>query len=65
MKINILLPYKEKFDRQKASSVSITVSNNMTHSSFIDDIKVFGQQTEDPLFKKNFYGFNHSLLFQK
>ena len=34
----------------------------MTHSSFIDDLKVFGQQTEDPLVKKNFYGFNHSLL---
>ena len=25
MKINILLPYKEKFDESKASSVSITV----------------------------------------
>lgn len=62
MKINILLPYKEKFDKHKASSVSITVSNNMTYSNFIDDIKVFGQQTEDPLFQKNFCGFNHSLL---
>ena len=61
MKINILLPYKEKFDKQKASSVSITVSNNMLYSKFIDDIRVFGQKTEDPLFKKNFFGVNYSV----
>ncbi len=61
MKINILLPYKEKFDKQKASSVSITVSNNMLYSSFLDDIRVFGQQTDDPIFKKNFYGIKYSL----
>ena len=61
MKINILLPYKEKFDKQKASSVSITVSNNMLYSNFIDDIRVFGQKTEDPLFQKNFFGVNYSV----
>ena len=65
MKINILLPYKEKFDRNKASSVSITVSNNMQFSNYLDDIKVFGQKTEDPLFKKNFIGINYSLLSLK
>ena len=52
MKINILLPYKEKFDEMKASSVSITVKNNLYHSSFINDIKVFGQNVEKPLFNK-------------
>ncbi len=61
MKINILLPYKEKFDKQKASSVSITVSNNMRYSNYLDDIRVFGKQTEDPLFQKNFCGFDYSL----
>ena len=35
MKINILLPYKEKFDENKASSVSITVKNNLNHSTTI------------------------------
>ena len=35
MKINILLPYKEKFDENKASSVSITVKrNNLMHTKF-------------------------------
>ena len=40
MKINILLPYKEKFDENKASSVSITVRNNLL--SFIGDSFVEG-----------------------
>ena len=62
MKINILIPYKEKFDKKKASSVSITVSNNMRHSKFLDDIRVFGQNTDDPIFQKNFVGINYSLL---
>ena len=65
MKINILLPYKEKFDIHKASSVSITVSNNMRFSSYIEDIRVFGQKTKDPLFKENFLGFEHSFLSLK
>ena len=34
MKINILLPYKEKFDENKASSVSITVKNNLMPLNF-------------------------------
>ena len=62
MKINILLPFKEKFDEKKASSVSITVKNNLNHSHFIDDVKIFGQKTQCPLFKKNFYGIKYSLL---
>ena len=65
MKINILLPYKEKFDEHKASSVSITVSNNMRHSKFLDDIKVFGQNTDDPIFQNNFVGINYSLFSLK
>ena len=65
MKINILLPYKEKFDKSKASSVSITVSNNMKHSRFLKDIRVFGQKTIDPLFKNNFVGIKYSLLSLK
>ena len=55
MKINILLPFKEKFDKHRASSVSITVSNNMHYSNYLKDILVFGQQTVDPLFPRKFY----------
>ena len=57
MKINILLPYKEKFDKQVPGSVAITVKNNLFHSKYLDEIKVFGSDTENPLFEKNFYGF--------
>lgn len=62
MKINILLPYKEKFDRKKASSVSITVSNNLHYSKYLRNIKVFGQITDNPLFKENFVGIKCPLF---
>ncbi len=62
MKINILLPFKEKFDENKASSVSITVRNNMLYSKYLNQIKIFGQNVESPLFKNNFVGLKHSIL---
>jgi glycosyltransferase involved in cell wall biosynthesis len=65
MKINILLPYKEKFDKKKASSVSITIKNNLEHSKFKKNIRIFGQQTENPLFNKNFCGVKYSFMSLK
>ncbi len=65
MKINILLPYKEKFDQNKASSVSITVRNNLVHSKYLDQIKIFGQNVTNPLFRENFVGILYSLLSLK
>ena len=65
MKINILLPYKEKFDEKKASSVSITVKNNLMHTKFLNGIKVYGQNVEKPLFKDNFVGLNYSIFSLK
>ena len=65
MKINILLPYKEKFDENKASSVSITVKNNLLHTKFLSDIRVYGQNVENPLFKNNFEGIKYSIFSLK
>ena len=65
MKINILLPYKEKFDENKASSVSITVKNNLLHTKFLSDITVYGQNVENPLFKNNFEGIKYSIFSLK
>ena len=65
MKINILLPYKEKFDKNKASSVSITVKNNLMHTKFLNEIKVYGQNVENALFKDNFVGLNYSIFSLK
>ena len=62
MKINILLPYKEKFDENKASSVSITIRNNLLHSNYFNQIKIFGQYVQNPLFKNNFVGLKYSIL---
>ena len=62
MKINILLPHKEKFDENKASSVSITVRNNLLYSNYLNQIKVFGQNVENPIFKNNFVGFKYCMI---
>ena len=62
MKINILLPYKEKFDEKKASSVSITVKNNLNHSVFFENVKIYGQVVDNPIFKDNFVGIKYSCL---
>jgi len=62
MKINILLPHKEKFDLNKASAVSITVKNNLFYSSYLNDIIVFGQDVETPIFKNNFIGIKNSFF---
>ena len=65
MKINILLPYKEKFDSDKASSVSITVKNNLFHTKYLKNIKIYGQKVAKPLYKDNFIGFKYSVLSLK
>ena len=65
MKINILLPYKEKFSVNKASSVSITVKNNLLHTEFLSHIKIYGQNVENPLFKNNFEGIKYSIFSLK
>lgn len=62
MKINILLPFKEKFDENRASSVALTVKNNLFHSKFINNTKIYGQQVEEPLFIDNFVGFKYSIF---
>ena len=62
MKINILLPHKEKFDLNKASAVSITVKNNLFYSCYLKDVIVFGQDVENPIFKNNFSGIKNSFL---
>ena len=62
MKINILLPYKEKFDENKASSVSITVKNNLLHTKFLNQIKKvnLGSKQELQNFEIHFEGFYDS-----
>ena len=65
MKISILLPYKEKFSKSLASSVSITIKNNIKYSIYKDNIRVFGRFVDDPIFDKNFFGIKNSINFLK
>ena len=52
MKIDIILPYKEVFSQSKASSVSITIKNSMKYSQYKNEISVYVQYTDNPIFKK-------------
>ena len=65
MFINILLPHKEKFSINKASSVSLTVANNIEFSKYKKQIRVFGHNVEDPMYKNNFIGIDNSWKFLK
>ena len=65
MKINILLPYKEKFDKYKASSVSLTVKNNFKYSKYQKNIIIYGQETDNPILENNFIGIKKPFLFFK
>lgn len=60
MKINILLPYKENFDTNKLSSVSITILNNFKHSQFRKNIRIFGKEVIEPALPENFIGIKNS-----
>ena len=65
MFINILLPYKEKFSVNKASSVSLTVANNLEFSKYKKLIRIFGHNVDKPMHKKNFIGIDNSWNFLK
>ena len=55
-KINIFLPFKEKFSNRFMSAVSISVKANIEKSLFKNELKIFGQYVEDPIFSKDFIG---------
>ena len=71
MRIDILLPYKEKFTLTKASAVSTSVKNSIAYSSYKNDIKIYGHFVENPMLQKNFIGiktnkfihFSNSITF--
>ena len=65
MLVYILLPYKEKFTKNKVSSVSITVSNNLRYSNYKDNVRIYGQYVKDPMYKENFNGIKNTFNFFK
>ena len=56
MIIDIILPYKEIFSKDKASAVSLTIKNSSEFSEFKSVIKIFGQMTNSPFENLNFIG---------
>ena len=65
MKIDILLPYKEKFSPSSASAVSLTIKNAMEYSKFFNNICVYGQNVTNPFYKKNFCGLNNNWILHR
>lgn len=65
MQINIILPYKEQFSKNKASSVSITVRNNFDYSTYKKKILIYGQFVDNPILPNNFIGINKPRNFLK
>jgi len=62
MRIDILLPYREKFTLTKASAVSTSVKNSITYSIYRNEIKIYGHTVVNPMLKKNFIGINTNRL---
>jgi glycosyltransferase involved in cell wall biosynthesis len=70
--IDIILPYKEIFNKNKASAVSLTILNSYKFSKFKKNIRIFGRFEKKPLLKKNYislktnkflnFGNNRSLI---
>ena len=55
--IDILLPFKESFEKKSASAVSLTVYNSFKHSQFKKKIRIFGKKIKNP-FLKNYISLN-------
>jgi glycosyltransferase involved in cell wall biosynthesis len=53
--IDIILPYKEIFNKNKASAVSLTILNSFKFSKFKKNIRIFGRFEKNPLLKKNYF----------
>ena len=70
--IDIILPYKEIFNKNKASAVSLTILNSFKFCKFKKNIRIFGRFEKNPLLKKNYislktnkflnFGNNRSLI---
>ena len=63
MIIDIILPYKEIFSKNKASAVSLTVKNSAEFSKYKDSINVYGQYIENPFLEINFTGIKTNKFF--
>ena len=63
MRIDIILPFKEVFSKDKASAVSLTVKNSAEYSEFKKNINVFGQYTDNPFKNFKFNGIKVKKFF--
>lgn len=55
--IAVLLPYKERFCREGAGAVALSVRDTLGRSRFIDRAHVFGRELDDPFLGFAYRGF--------
>ena len=60
--IDILLPFKETFEKNNASAVSLTILNSYKFSKYKKKIRIFGKKIQNPLLK-NYYSLNTNRFF--
>jgi len=63
MRIDVILPFKEVFSKDKASAVSLTIKNSAEYSEFKNNINVFGQYTDNPFKELKFNGIKVKKFF--
>ena len=65
MKISILLPYKENYNKKNAGAVSLFVNDICKKSKFKKDITIFGSTESKLLLSKNYVNINLKKIFKK
>ena len=65
MKISILLPYKENYNKKNAGAVSLFVNDICKKSKFKEDITIFGSTESKFLLSKNYVNINLKKNFLK
>ena len=54
LKVDILLPYKEKFNLKNSGAIANIVYELVNESNYKNTFRIFGSEVDKPLLNKNF-----------
>jgi hypothetical protein len=63
MKIIIILPFKELYNKHRAGAVSILVNSHLKYSRYKKSTVIFGSEINDPMNKNFFHPIKKARLF--
>ena len=58
LKVDILLPYKEKFNLKNSGAIANIVYELVNESNYKKTFRIFGSEVDKPLLNKNFVSLN-------